>query len=84
MQTLFGRHIWALRLPTALFSTGCVAVALAYRSYLGRTTCRLAALGIALSPAMSFYGRYAIDRDRLAHIQSELRARNEQAARQAA
>jgi uncharacterized protein (TIGR03663 family) len=60
MQTLFGRHIWALRLPTVLFSTACVAVALAYRSYLGRTTCRLAALGIALSPAMSFYGRYAI------------------------
>jgi uncharacterized protein (TIGR03663 family) len=60
MQTLFGRHIWALRLPTALFSTACVAVALAYRSYLGRTTCRLAAIGIALSPAMSFYGRYAI------------------------
>jgi uncharacterized protein (TIGR03663 family) len=60
MQTLFGRHVWALRLPTALFSTLCVAVALTYRRYLGRTTCRVAACGIALSPAMSFYGRYAI------------------------
>ena len=60
MQTLFGRHIWALRLPTALFSTLCVGVALGYRRYLGRTTCRLAALGIAISPAMTFYGRYAI------------------------
>ncbi len=60
MQTLFGRHIWALRLPTVLFSTLCVAVALGYRRYLGRTTCRLAALGIAISPAMTFYGRYAI------------------------
>ncbi|HEV7404310.1 MAG TPA: flippase activity-associated protein Agl23 [Chthoniobacteraceae bacterium] len=60
MQTLFGRHVWALRLPTVLFSTLCVVVALCYRRYLGRTTCRLAACGIALSPAMTFYGRYAI------------------------
>src|SRR3954462_15875333 len=52
MQKLFGGHIWALRLPTALFSPACVAVALGYSCYLGRTTCRLAAIGIALSPAM--------------------------------
>jgi len=34
--------------------------------------------------AVYFYGRYAIDRERLLHIQSELRARNERAAPQAA
>lgn len=60
MQAVFGRHPWALRLPTVIFSTLCVAAALGYRRYLGRTTCLLAACGLALSPAMTFYGRYAI------------------------
>src|ERR1700691_3216171 len=30
-QTLFGRSIWALRLPIALVSLGCVGMTLAYR-----------------------------------------------------
>src|SRR5262249_6141465 len=60
MQTLFGRHVWALRLPIVLFSTGCVALGLGFRRYFGRITCLVAALGLALSPGMSFYGRYAI------------------------
>lgn len=59
-QTLFGRSIWALRLPLALVSTGCVAMVLAYRCYLGERVCQIAALAMAISPAMVFYGRYAI------------------------
>ena len=59
-QTLFGRGIWALRLPLALVSTGCVALVLAYRCYLGTRVCQIAALAMAISPAMVFYGRYAI------------------------
>ena len=59
-QTLFGRHIWALRLPVALISTLAVAQTLAFRRFLSPATCRLAALAMALSPAMVFYGRYAI------------------------
>ena len=59
-QTLFGRDIWALRLPLALVSTGCVAMVLAYRCYLGERVCQIAALAMAISPAMVFYGRYAI------------------------
>jgi uncharacterized protein (TIGR03663 family) len=59
-QTLLGRHAWALRLPIALISTGCVAVLLGFRPYFGRRACFLAALAMALSPGMVFYGRYAI------------------------
>ncbi|HEX8295901.1 MAG TPA: flippase activity-associated protein Agl23, partial [Chthoniobacteraceae bacterium] len=59
-QTLFGRHAWALRLPLALVSTGCVAMLLAYRAYLGERVCQIAALCMAVSPAFVFYGRYAI------------------------
>jgi uncharacterized protein (TIGR03663 family) len=59
-QTLFGREVWALRLPLALVSTGCVALVLAFRCHLGRAVCQVAALAMAISPAMVFYGRYAI------------------------
>ncbi len=59
-QTLFGRHVWALRLPLVLVSTGCVAIALSFRAYLSERTCQLAALAMALSPGMIFYGRTAI------------------------
>ena len=50
-QTLFGREVWALRLPLALASTGCVALMLAFRSHLGRPVCQVAALAMAISPA---------------------------------
>ena len=59
-QTLLGRHEWALRLPLALVSTGCVAMMLAFRAYFGERTCRIAAVCMALSPGFVFYGRYAI------------------------
>ena len=59
-QTLFGRDILALRLPLALVSTASVALVLAYRCYLGTRVCQIAALAMAISPAMVFYGRYAI------------------------
>ncbi len=59
-QTLLGRDIWVLRLPLALASTGCVGLVLAFRCYLGRPVCQVAALAMAISPAMVFYGRYAI------------------------
>jgi uncharacterized protein (TIGR03663 family) len=59
-QTLLGREIWVLRLPLALVSTGCVAMVLAYRCYFQTRVCQIAALAMAISPAMVFYGRYAI------------------------
>jgi len=59
-QTLLGRHTWALRLPIALISTLCVVQTLAFRRYFPRVTCLLAAAAMAVSPGMTFYGRYAI------------------------
>lgn len=59
-QTLLGRSTWALRLPIALMSTVCVGMVLAFRRYLDERACQVAALMMAISPAMVFYGRYAI------------------------
>jgi uncharacterized protein (TIGR03663 family) len=59
-QTLFGRAAWVLRLPIALISTACIALALAFSRHLDRRACQIAALAMAVSPAMVFYGKYAI------------------------
>ncbi len=59
-QTLLGREIWVLRLPIVLLSTACVGLVLAFRRYFDERACQLAALMMAISPAMIFYGRYAI------------------------
>src|SRR5437899_1181300 len=59
-QTLFGRHILALRLPVVLVSIGCVWLALKFEPLIGRNVSRLAALAMAVSPGFVFYGRYSI------------------------
>lgn len=59
-QTLFGRNLWALRLPAIISSVLAVWALLRYREFFGATTARLAALAMALSPACVFYGRYSI------------------------
>lgn len=59
-QTLFGRNLWALRLPVVLVSIGCVWMTLKFEPFLGRTVSRLAALAMAVSPGFVFYGRYSI------------------------
>jgi uncharacterized protein (TIGR03663 family) len=58
--TLFGRHVWALRLPIVVVSTLCVVLVLAHRRYLPARACRIAAVAMAISPGCVFYGRYAI------------------------
>ena len=58
--TLFGREVWALRLPIVIVSTLCVVAMLAYRRYLPARACRIAALAMAISPGCVFYGRYSI------------------------
>src|SRR5438046_319859 len=55
-QTLFGRSIWALRMPLVLVSTGCVAMMFAFRPWFGARACQLAALAMAVSPGFIFYG----------------------------
>ena len=59
-QTLFGRNLWALRLPVVLVSISCVWLTLKFEPFFGRTISRLAALAMAVSPGFVFYGRYSI------------------------
>ncbi|MGI8432661.1 MAG: flippase activity-associated protein Agl23 [Chthoniobacterales bacterium] len=59
-QTLFGRHIWALRLPVVLASIGALWVTLRFEPFVGRKVSRIAAAAMAVSPGFIFYGRYAI------------------------
>lgn len=59
-KVLFGRDLWALRLPTALISLAAVALALKFSRFFGRPIAGLAALGLALSPACVYFGRDAI------------------------
>src|SRR5438093_5754257 len=59
-QTLFGRNLWALRLPVVLVSISCVWLTLKFEPIVGRPVSRLAALAMAVSPGFVFYGRYSI------------------------
>jgi len=59
-QTLFGRHVWALRLPTILAGVLCVVAILRMREFFGAAVARFAALAMAVSPGFVFYSRYAI------------------------
>jgi uncharacterized protein (TIGR03663 family) len=59
-QTLFGRNIWALRMPVVLGSIFCIRLCFKFEPLLGRNPCRWAALAMAVSPGFVFYGRYSI------------------------
>ncbi len=59
-QTLFGRNLWALRLPVVLVSIACVRLMMKFEPFVGRTVSRMAALAMAVSPGFVFYGRYSI------------------------
>jgi uncharacterized protein (TIGR03663 family) len=59
-QTLFGRNLWALRMPVVLVSTACIYLTLKFDVFVGRNVGRLAAIAMAVSPGFIFYGRYSI------------------------
>ena len=59
-EALFGRNVWALRLPVVLVSLGCVWLCLKFEPLVGRSVARVAALAMAVSPGFVFYGRYSI------------------------
>lgn len=59
-ETLFGRNLYALRMPVVLASIGAVWLALSYDRVIPRPAARLAALAMAVSPGFIFYGRYSI------------------------
>jgi predicted membrane-bound mannosyltransferase len=57
-QTLFGRNVWALRLPVVLVSISCVWLCFKFETLVGRNVARMAALAMAVW--IRFYGRYSI------------------------
>jgi uncharacterized protein (TIGR03663 family) len=57
---LFGRNLWALRLPVVLVSLLAIFWIFLFRPFFSRTICYLAALGMAISPGFIFYDRYSI------------------------
>jgi hypothetical protein len=59
-QTLFGRHIWTLRLPIVAISTATVYLVTRFERFLDRRLCLFAAFAMAVSPGAVFYSRYAI------------------------
>src|SRR3954463_11899708 len=59
-QTLFGRNVWAIRLPVVLASIFAVHFCFKFEPFVGRRVSRLAALAMAVSPGFVFYGRYSI------------------------
>ena len=59
-QALFGRNLYALRMPVVLGSIGAVWLALNYDRVIPRPVTRIAALAMAVSPGFIFYGRYSI------------------------
>lgn len=59
-KAILGRNLWALRLPTVIVSTLTVWLVTQFDRFIDRRACWLAALAMAVSPAMEFYGRYAI------------------------
>ena len=56
-QTLFGRNLWALRLPVVVVSILSVWLTTKFEPLVGRTVALWAALAMAVSPAFVFYGR---------------------------
>jgi uncharacterized protein (TIGR03663 family) len=59
-QTLFGRNLWALRVPLVLVSIATVWLILRFRTLLPHHGAHWAALAFAVSPGAVFFGRYAI------------------------
>ncbi len=59
-QTLFGRNVLALRIPLAITSLATVWLMLRFDRFIDRRVCWFAAAAMAVSPAFTFYARYAI------------------------
>lgn len=59
-QSIFGRNLWALRMPVVLAGLATVWMAWNFRRFMGDRAAAIAALGLALSPGYVFYERYSI------------------------
>ncbi len=56
-QKLFGRTVFAMRLPVVIMSVLAVGLLLAFREYFAERAMRWAALAMAVSPTMVYFGR---------------------------
>ncbi len=59
-ESLFGRNVWALRMPVVIVSIVSIWLLFKFEPFFNRTTVRVAALAMAVSPGFVFYGRYSI------------------------
>ena len=59
-KCLFGRHVWALRLPVVLVGILTVEWMFRFERFLGRKACVWAALAMTVSPGLLYYQRDAI------------------------
>lgn len=59
-KVFFGRNLWAIRLPVVIVSTLTVWLVTKFDRFMDARACWFAALAMAVSPGMEFYGRYAI------------------------
>ncbi len=59
-QALFGRSLWALRMPVVLASIFSIWLTFRFEPLVGRKIARFAAVAMAVSPGFVFYGRYSI------------------------
>lgn len=59
-QSIFGRNLWALRMPVVLAGLATVWMAWSFRRFIGGRAAAIAALGLAVSPGYVFYERYSI------------------------
>lgn len=59
-KALFGRELWALRMPAVIASVFCVILMLRFGNFFNRRAAGIAALAMAVSPAYVFFGRYSI------------------------
>lgn len=59
-QTFLGRSNFILRLPSALVSILSVYWIFLFTPFIGKRAAKIAALGIALSPGLVYFGRFAI------------------------
>lgn len=59
-QTLFGRHIWALRLPEVIVNLLTIGLVLKFNRFFGKPIALIAAFALAVSPGTLFFARDAI------------------------
>ncbi len=64
-KILFGRNLWALRLPSAILGVGVVYLLTQFKPHVGRPAAYTAATWAAVSPALVYFSRFTFETDML-------------------